>query len=233
VLLTAPAPLSVEEIAPVVLFHEPAVAPFALSVIVHEPLAATVPAVKLTLPDPATADAVPPHVLLSPFGVATISPVGNVSVNATPLSANALPPGFVIVNVSDVFVPSGILAAPNALLIVGGIATLTFAVLLVVPVPPWVEEIVPVVLGRLMPVDPPLTSTVSVQDEFTPSVAAARLIVVVPAGAVGVPLQVPPIFGIAAIVRPPVRVSEKPMPVCATVFAAGFVIVNVTVVLAF
>ena len=62
-------------------------------------MAAIVPLVRLTLFDPAIPVTVPPHEPLKPFGVATTSPIGNVSVNATPLMAAVFAAGFVMVNV--------------------------------------------------------------------------------------------------------------------------------------
>src|SRR5947209_5802441 len=109
VLLVAPGPLSAEVIAPVVLFFEPVVVPVTLSEIVHEPLAASVPADKLIEPDPAVAVVVPLHVLLRLLGFATTSPAGKLSVNATPLR--------LVVSFT------GIAAAPNALLMLGGATT--------------------------------------------------------------------------------------------------------------
>ena len=84
---------------------------------------ATVPPVRLTLPLPAVAVVVPPHVLLRPFGAATTSPAGNVSVNATPVSATVFAAGLVIVKVRLVMPFTGIAAAPNALLMLGGATT--------------------------------------------------------------------------------------------------------------
>jgi hypothetical protein len=75
---------------------------------------------------------------------ATVNPAGNVSANASPLSV-ALLFGFDTVKVSEVVPFSGRLAAPNAFVIVGGLATVRFAVP-VFPVPPLVEVTAPVVL---------------------------------------------------------------------------------------
>ena len=47
---------------------------------------ARVPPVKAIDDDPAVAVAVPPHVEVSPFGVATTSPAGSVSLNASPVN---------------------------------------------------------------------------------------------------------------------------------------------------
>src|SRR5260370_39661338 len=90
---------------------------------VNEVLIGRVPADKLTVPDPATAVAAPPQVLVSPFGVATTKPAGRVSVKATPVSGMGLIPGLVMVKVSEVEPFNGIVAAPKALVIVGGATT--------------------------------------------------------------------------------------------------------------
>jgi hypothetical protein len=125
------------------LFLMPAVVPCTFTETVQDAVLASVPAERLTLPDPATAVAVPPQVLLRPLGVATTRPAGRLSVNATPVSAR-LVFGFVMLKVSDVVPFSGMLAAPKALVIEGGVATLRLAVA-VLPVPPLVEVTAPVV----------------------------------------------------------------------------------------
>ena len=107
-------------------------------------LAASVPAERLILPEPATAVAVPPQVLFKALGVATTNPAGRLSVKAIPVSAR-LVLGFWMVNVSDVVPFSGMLAAPKAFVIVGGVATVRLAEA-VLPVPPLVEVTLPVVL---------------------------------------------------------------------------------------
>ena len=102
------------------------------------------PPERLTLPDPATAVAVPPQVLFKALGVATTRPAGRLSVKAIPVSASVVL-GFWIVNVSEVVPFSGMLATPNALVIDGGVATVKLAEA-VLPVPPLVEVTFPVVL---------------------------------------------------------------------------------------
>src|SRR5580692_2152597 len=103
----------------------------------QDALEARVPADTLTWPDPATPVAVPPQELVRLFGVATTRPAGRLSVNDSPLSATAAF-GLVMLKVSEVVPFSGIAGAPNALVIVGGLATVRFAVA-VLPVPPLVE----------------------------------------------------------------------------------------------
>jgi hypothetical protein len=112
---------------------------------VQEPLAAIVLPVKLILCEPPAAVTMPlPQVPVSPFGVDTINPAGSASANATPASATT-ELGFVIVKLSDVELVRPIDAAPNALLIEGGVATDRFADA-VLPVPPLVEVTLVVVL---------------------------------------------------------------------------------------
>jgi len=138
-----PAPVSVELTLLVVLILSPVVVPVTLTEIVQLPLAAIVPPLSETLPEPATAVADPAQVLANPLGVATTSPAGRVSVNATPVRPIPLF-GFVIVKVSDVVAFTGIEATPNALVIDGGEATVIVAVA-VLPVPPFVDVTLPVV----------------------------------------------------------------------------------------
>ena len=126
------------------MFFPPTVVPVTFTAKVQEPLAAMVPPERLMLPDPATAVAVPPHVLVSPLGVATTRPEGRLSVNATPVSATVF--GFVMVKVSVVEPFSGMVAAPNSLVIEGGAAVTVMLAEAVPPVPPSVDVTLPVVL---------------------------------------------------------------------------------------
>ena len=68
----------------------PAVVPCTFTETVQLALEASVPPVRLTLPDPATAVAVPPHVLFNALGVATTRPAGRLSVKAIPVSASVV-----------------------------------------------------------------------------------------------------------------------------------------------
>src|SRR5712671_1468325 len=70
-----PAPPSVE-VTWTLLFFTPAVVPCTFTETVQLALAANVPPDKLTEPEPATAVAVPPQVLLSALGVAITRPAG-------------------------------------------------------------------------------------------------------------------------------------------------------------
>ena len=117
--------------------------PWTVTETVQLALAASVPAERLTLDEPAAAVAVPPHVLLRLGVEETTNPAGRLSVNATPESAR-LVFGLVMLNVSDVVPFSGMLAAPKVLVMAGGVATVRFAVA-VLPVPPLVEVTAPVV----------------------------------------------------------------------------------------
>jgi hypothetical protein len=145
VLLVAPAPLCVDETAPVVLILFPAVVPVTFTPKVHEALAASVAALRPRLELPAVAVMVPPpQIPVAPFGVLTTKPAGRASANDTPLSEEpAL--GLVTVKLREVKPFSGIVAAPNALTMVGGVATDRLADA-VFPVPPLVELTFPVVL---------------------------------------------------------------------------------------
>jgi len=97
----------------------PPVKPVTLTVIVQKPAATRPPLTHPMLPVPATAVIVPPHVLASPFGVATTSPEGSASVKPTPVSA--VPAfGLVSANVSVVVPFTRMLGFPKTLAIVGG-----------------------------------------------------------------------------------------------------------------
>src|SRR5260370_902914 len=121
----------------------------------------------------------------------------------------------------------------NALVMLGGATTVRLAVLLVARVPALVDLTAPVVFDTF-PDWVPVTFSAAVQ--VFPGVAMLppdRLIVVVLAVAVTAPPQVLLTPGVPATCSPPVSVSEKAIPFSAVVFAAGLVIVNVTVVVPF
>jgi hypothetical protein len=80
------------------------VAPRTLMLMVHEPPAAIAPPDRDTEVPPAVAVAVPPQVLVSALGVATVIAEGRVSVNATLVSPTVVL-GFVIVKVRLVVDP--------------------------------------------------------------------------------------------------------------------------------
>lgn len=116
-----------------------------MTLIAHELLVATVAPDKLTLPEPAAAVVVPPQVLVNPFGVEITIPAGNVSVNATPVSATPFAAGLVIVKLNVETPPGVIPAGVNAFAIDGGATTVILAEA-VPPVPPCVDVTFPVVL---------------------------------------------------------------------------------------
>jgi len=226
-----PAPVSVEVTLPVVLFFTPVVVPVTSTEKVQLPLAAIVPPLSDMLLEPATAVIVPlPQLPVSPFGVATTKPAGRESLNATPVSPSPLL-GLVTVKLSDVVAFTGIEATPNVLLIVGAEATVMLADA-VLPVPPFVDVTLPVVFVKL-PEAVPVTLTEIVQLLFVAIVPPLSVIVPEAAIAVTAPPQVfvrP--FGVPTT-RPAGRLSVKATPVCATPLAAGFVSVNVKVVVPF
>jgi len=137
-----PVPPFVELTDPVKLVYAPAAAPVTVTAIVHGVPSATVAPVS-AIPVGGVRVSVPPHADELPF--VTVSPVGIVSVNATPVSATVFAAGFVIVKFSAVLPPIGIPAGLNALAITGGATTARFADA-AAPVPPSFELIVPVVL---------------------------------------------------------------------------------------
>jgi len=194
---------------------------------VQEPLAGCVAPARLMLPDPATAVAVPPQVLLRAGVGAITGPAGRVSVNAIPVSAVVVF-GLVILKVSEVVPFSGMLAAPKAFVIVGGVATVRFAEA-VLPIPPLVEVTLPVVLVN-WPEAAPVTVTENWHWLLVAIVAPVRAM---PVGAVVVKVPPQTVAEALATVRPVGSVSVKATPVKATAFAAGLVIVKVSEVVAF
>jgi hypothetical protein len=230
-LAVVPFPPSVEVMLVVVLFFAPAVVPVTFAVTMQTAFAVSVTPLNVKLPDPATAVAVPPHVLLNPLGVEITSPAGSVSVKPTPLSA-LLAFVFEMLNVRVVEPFSGVVAPPKVLVNVGGAITVRFAVLLARPVPPFVALTAPVVLA-LAPAVVPMTLTASVHVAFTAIVPPVKLTVLAPATALGVPphVVVNPL-GVATT-RPAGNASVNATPVSATVFAAGLPIVSVSDVDAF
>jgi hypothetical protein len=104
VLLAAPAPLSVELIAPVVLFHTPVVDPITVTLNWHIALAARVPPLNVIVLGAVVVTEPPLHSGVGPE-LATVTPAGNVSVKLIPV--RPLPAfGLVMVKVSEVVPPS-------------------------------------------------------------------------------------------------------------------------------
>src|SRR5205807_7559760 len=86
---------------------------------------------------------VPPHTVAE--ALATVKPVGSVSVNATPVSGSTLAAGLVMVKVSEVVAFKAMVLGLNTLAIEGGASTFTLGEA-VPPVPPSVQVTFPVVL---------------------------------------------------------------------------------------
>lgn len=166
------------------------------------------PPLRLMLGVPAAAVTAPPHVLDTPGVLATTSPVGNVSLNATPLSPTEFE--FVILNETDVLPPTGIDETANVFKILGGATTVRLA-LDELPVPPSVEVTGPAVL-RYDPAVSPVMFNETVQDAFALIDPPERLMLVPPAFAVTDPLQVLLTFGVEEIVRPVGSVSLNATP---------------------
>src|SRR5262249_20413016 len=125
---------------------------------VHEALAASVAPARLTVPLPAVAVIVPPpHVPVSPLGVATTNPAGKVSVNATPFNAVALF-GLVMVNDNVVLPFTAIDVGLNDLAIDGGPITISVAVVVL----PVASVDVTVTLLFFTPAVVPVTFTLNV-----------------------------------------------------------------------
>jgi len=225
-----PVPPSVE-VTCTLLFFTPAAVLCTFRETVHDALAASVPADKLAVPEPASAVVVPPQVLVRLFGVATASPAGKLSVKPKPVSGTPVF-GLFMLNVSDVVPVRGIVAAPNALVIAGGLATVRFAEA-VFPVPPFVELTAPLTFVY-WPDAVPVTFTSTVQEVFAAAMLPpVTLMLVPPATAVAVPphvLESP--FGVVTT-KPMGSVSVNATPVSATVLAAGSVTVKVREVVPF
>ena len=93
-----PVPPLVELTVPVVLFFAPVVVAVTITDTEHEPPPAMEPPLRLIEAPPPAGAKVPPQVLVAPGVLATCTPVGNVSLTATPESAVLLL-GLVIVRV--------------------------------------------------------------------------------------------------------------------------------------
>lgn len=110
----------------VALFFVPVLVPVTLRLNVHEPPPASVALPQTTLALPATAASVPLPTQLPPsaLGVDTTRPAGKGSVKPIPVNAvDAL--GLAMMKVSEVDPFSAMLAAPNAIPIVGGAVATT------------------------------------------------------------------------------------------------------------
>src|SRR5262249_60854715 len=125
------------------------------------------------MPVGAVVVSVPPHTVADAF--ATVKPVGNVSVNATPVNASTFAAGLVIVKVNEAVAFSAIVFGLNTLAIDGGASTFTLADA-VPPVPPSVEEILLVELF-CCPAAMPVTFPTIVLAADAASIRSLRIIV--------------------------------------------------------
>jgi hypothetical protein len=197
----------------------PAVGPVTVTLNTHWLLMATL-APDRAMPVGAVVVSVPPHTLAEEL--ATVSPAGSVSVNATPVSATVLAAGLVMVNCNEVVAFSGIVVGLKALVMDGGATTVSVAVFDVEPVPPSVEVITLVVLF-FAPAAAPVTFTKNVQELLAAIVPPARVTDEEPAVAVMVPLPQPPDKPLGEeTTRPAGKVSLKLIPV-SVVVALGLV----------
>ena len=133
-----------------------------------------------------------------------------------------------MVKVSEVVPFSGMLAAPKALVIVGGVATVKLAEA-VLPVPPLVEVTAAGGVG-VLPDAAPVTVTLNWHWLLTAMVPPVRAMLV---GAVVVAFRRKRWRKHSATVSPVGSVSVNATPVSATALAAGLVMVNVSDVVAF
>src|SRR5882724_12367973 len=177
VLLATPVPPSVEVGAVVVLFLAPAVVPVTFTETVHETLAASVPPDKLTVPDPAAAEMFPPHELFNAGEAETIRPAGKVSEKAIPLKTTVLF-GLLIVKVSEVEPFSGMLAAPNASVIVGGAVTgapptPVSAIVSVLPIMPLLSSAMVTAPVTVLPWSPDTGANITLMVQLAPAANCA------------------------------------------------------------
>src|SRR5262249_45538374 len=204
-----PVPPSVDVTAPVVLFCCPAAVPVTFTLNVQEAVTARLaPDRLITLVFCVAVIVPPPQVPVRPFGVEIIKPAGKVSLKATPVSVVVVF-GLVRVKLSDVVPFNGMLAAPNALAIVGGAITVIEA-FEVLPVPPFVE--LTETLLFFAPAVVPVTFTETVQDAPGARLAPDNDTEDDPLAAVAVPPQV--LFRLAGVAttRPAGRASVNATP---------------------
>jgi hypothetical protein len=232
-----PVPPSIEVTAPVVLFCTPVVVAVTLTLNVQDELVDRPAPERLILAPRGLAVIVPPlHEPLNPLGEETTSPAGSVSVKPMPLK-EAAAFGFTMTKVRLVLPFSAIDATPNDLVMSGGATlaggpTVRLAVA-VLPLPALVDVTAPVVLVRL-PVDVPCTFTLNVHEPLAAMLAPLKATLFDPAAAVIVPPPQEPVNPLGVATRSPAgKVSVKATPVIAAVFAAGFVMVKLRLVVAF
>jgi hypothetical protein len=216
-----PIPPLIEETAPVVLVKVPAPVAVTLTTKEQLPVVAAEPPVSVMLVVPAAAVAVPPQVEVSPLGVVITNPAGSVSAKPTPDSPTVFAAGSVIVKLRVVLALSAMLAAPNVSAITGG-ATTAIDADAVPPVPPSLEETVPVLLFDA-PAAVPVTFTEKLQELFTARLPLFKEIKFVAGVAVIVPAPQVPVSPLGVeIINPAGKVSVKLTPVSPMEFAAGF-----------
>ena len=117
--------------------------PLTVTVTVHEVFGARLAPLKVTVPEPSTAVAVPLHVVLRFPGVATTMPAGKVSVKATPVRVRFWLLLLSMVKVSEAVPFNGMVVAPNAFTMCGGLMTVRLAEEVeAAPVPAAVELMV-------------------------------------------------------------------------------------------
>jgi hypothetical protein len=223
-----PVPPFAELTLPVVLVFTPDVVLVTLTEMAQLLLVATVPPVRLMVVSPAFGEKVPPQVLVAPGVAATLMPAGKVSLTATPVCAEVLADGLVMVMVSVEVPLTGMLVGENALVMVGADITIKVAEAVVPVFVGLVEVTVPVVL-TLLPAVLAVTSTFTSQLPPTGIVPPLRLIELAPPVGENVPPQVLPALVVEATTTPEGNVSLTPTPVSGTVLAAGLVMVRVRV----
>src|SRR5215470_16216438 len=224
-----PVPPFVEVTLPDVLFFTPAVVPVTSTITVQVPLGEMVPPLNVSVVSPAFGAKVPPQEVLAPGVAATCNPEGSASVNPTPLS-DTVEFGFIIVKVSVVVPPTGMVEAPNPLLIDGGPTT----VMLAEAVLPWFELVAVTFPLRLFftPALVLVMLTETVQVPLGAIEPPLKLSVVSPAFGANVPPQEVLAPGVAATCNPDGSASVNPTPLSVVVLF-GFIIVNVSVVVPF
>lgn len=206
------APL-VEATNPMELLYIPDAAPVTVTLNWHWLLTLIVAPDK-AMPVGAVVVSVPPH--MAEDDVATVSPVGRVSLNATPFSGTALAAGFVRVKVRVLVAPGRMVAGLKACATSGAVTTSTLAEA-VVPAPPSFETTMLVVLFWV-PAAMPFTFTEKVQELAALSATPDRLTTLVACVAVIVPPPQEPLKPLGVeMIRPAGKVSLKPTPVSPTV----------------
>jgi hypothetical protein len=220
--------VSVSALAGIVLVYVFVAVAVTGTVIEHVPPAATLPPLSVTVP-PLAATVPAPHVVDAVGVDATVTPLGNVSVNIIPLSATepVAVLGMVIVSV-DV-PPEGIDVGENALVIPTGAVTVRLAVAGVVLVTfcVSVSEFGGIVLVYVF-VAVAVTGTVI--EHVPPAATLPLLSVTVPPVATTVPPpHVVDAVGVEATVTPLGNVSVNVIPLSATEPAAVFGIMMVSV----